>query len=63
MTARAQAIRLLADLFNRVDTRGDQVRWDDDITVLVDTLIEAARAPESDHTRAVDGLRSGGQQG
>lgn len=49
-SARARAIVLLAQLIDREQEH----RLADDVADVVDALIAAARAPESDHTRAVE---------
>ena len=50
VSARAKAIVLLAQL---IDKDKDQ-RLADDVANVVDALIEAARAPESAHSRAIE---------
>lgn len=51
VTARDRAIFLLTALCERFTPRSE---WrHTDVTEIVDVLIEAARAPESEHTRAV----------
>ena len=49
-TAREKAIRLLLELFELDDGLGVTP---EDAASVVDAIIEAARAPESTHTRAV----------
>jgi hypothetical protein len=55
---RARAIVLLAKLLDRLPEPG-AVRLADDVTEIVDALIDAARAPESAHTRALRELSGG----
>lgn len=59
-TKRDQAIRLLGDLLYTV---GGPRPTDEKIGECVDAIIEAARAPESAHTRAMGvDLASGGDR-
>lgn len=57
MSARARAIVLLTTILDRLDAQGEQVR-SEDVAEVVDALLEAARAPESAHTRAVAAERT-----
>lgn len=57
VTARDQAIVLLTKLCERFEPRSD---WrHTDVAEVVDALIDAARAPESAHTRALADERTG----
>lgn len=52
MGAREKAIDLMKGLIDRL-ARGGQVGPKDEVEDIVDAIIDAARAPESTHTRAI----------